>query len=111
MRNRRGLSTVVGIVFFVIAMTSVITYISFSMDTIERFGQSVLVKKSVDIDRGNEKFEIIRSEIVDGKFNFTIQNLGTIPVKFTRLFVENKTDSTWTPARYTIDREVTYGNQ
>ena len=109
MRNRRGLSTVVGIVFFVIAMTSVITYISFSMDTIERFGQSVLVKKSVDIDRGNEKFEIIRSEIVDGKFNFTIQNLGTIPVKFTRLFVENKTDSTWTPARYTIDREVTYG--
>jgi len=108
MRNRRGLSSVVGIVFFVIAMTTAITYISFSMDTIERFGQSVIVKKSVDIDRANEEFKIVSSEIVNEKFNFTIQNLGTIPIKFTRLYVENKTDSTWTPARYTIDKKVTY---
>ena len=51
MRNRRGLSTVVGAVFFIIAATTVISYISYSMNSIDQFSQSIIVAEAENINR------------------------------------------------------------
>jgi len=104
--KRRALSTVVGAVFFVIIASSTFVYISYSMDIIDTFVQSIGVKQSLDVDRDNEEFEITRVVIVNNKFNLTIQNTGNIPINVTRLWVENKTDSSWTPSRYQINTAV-----
>ena len=52
MRNRRGLSTIVGAVFFVIAATSSIVYITYSMDVIDNFAQTISTN---EIEQSNKQ--------------------------------------------------------
>jgi len=92
MRNRRGISTMVGAVFFIIAMTVAISYISFSMDTLDQFVQTVVVKSSVREDKINEDFEVSKLTITpSNKFDITVTNVGQVPLNITRLWVENVT--------------------
>jgi len=90
MRNRRGLSTVVGAVFFVIAATTVIRYISYSMNTIDQFAESVIVKEAENINRGLEDITISQVTIDDGEFNMTVVNTGSLPIHLTRLWVTDE---------------------
>lgn len=90
MRYRRGLSTVVGAVFFIIATTTVVTYITYSMNSIDNFSQSVIVSESQNIDRGRESITISQVSIDGLKFNMTVTNTGSLPVKLTRLWVTNQ---------------------
>ncbi len=94
MKNRRAISTVVGAVFFVIAMTIAISYISYSMDTLDKFVQTVMVKSSLNQDRVNEDLQITKATIDGNKFNLTIMNEGTVPIHLIRLWVTNQTDNT-----------------
>ena len=94
MKNRRGLSSVVGAVFFIIAMTVAITYISSSIDTLDQFAQNIVVKSSLSENRANEDFQITKATIDGNKFNLTIANEGNIPVHLERLWVTNQTDNT-----------------
>lgn len=91
MKNRRGLSSMVGAVFFIIAMTVAISYISFSIETIDQFAQTVMVKSSLNEDRENEDFHVTKATIDGNKFNVTVQNTGNIPITLTRLYIENTT--------------------
>ncbi len=89
MRSRRALSTVVGAIFFVIAASTTIVYVAYSMNAIEDFAQSVIVAESQNIDRGNEKIEFSTVSIDGGKFNATILNTGPISAHLVRLWVVN----------------------
>jgi len=91
MRSRRGISTMVGAVFFIIAMTVAISYISFSMDTLDQFVQTVVVKSSVKEDQSNEEFVVKKLTVDNNMFNITLTNVGEIPINVTRLWVENVT--------------------
>jgi len=91
MRNRRGLSSMVGAVFFIIAMTIAIGYISFSMDTLDEFAQTIIVKAAVKEDLSNEEFKISKVAIENNAFDITVTNEGQIPIKITRLWVEDVT--------------------
>lgn len=110
MRHRRGLSTVVGAVFFVIATTTVITYVSYSMNSIDNFSQSVIVSESENIDRGREEIEISQATIVGGKFNMTVTNTGSLPVHLTRLWVTNQDGVTY-DKKADLDIRINPGNE
>jgi len=110
MRKRRGLSTVVGAVFFVIAATTVITYISTSMNSIEEFSQSVIVAEAENINRGMEEIGISQTTIVGGEFNMTVTNTGSLPVHLTRLWVTDL-DSTASDKKADIDVRINPGNE
>jgi len=110
MRKRRGLSTVVGAVFFVIAATTVITYISTSMNSIEEFSQSVIVAEAENINRGMEEISITRTTIVGGEFNMTVTNTGSLPVHLTRLWVTDE-DSTASDKKADLDVRINPGNE
>ncbi len=96
MRSRRGISTMVGAVFFIIAMTVAISYISFSMDTLDQFAQTVVVKSSVKQDQKSEEFKVSKLTVDSNKFNITVTNTGEIPINVTRLWVENVTSGVTT---------------
>ncbi len=81
MRKRRGISTIVGAGFFIIAMTIAIVYVSYSMDTLDKFVQTVVVKSSVSRDTVNEEFVVSKVTLDNNKFNITVFNPGNIPVK------------------------------
>jgi len=109
LQKRRGLATVVGTVFFVIVAASIITYVSYSMDLIDNFAQSIGTKQTLDYERQTEEFEVVKVGTVNNKFNFTLQNTGNIPVNITRLWVKNTTDSTWPFSKFNINTAVAPG--
>lgn len=106
MKNRRALSTLVGAVFFIIAASSTVAYVTYSMDVIDEFSQAVIIKESVEDARNSESFEIADAKINNGKFDLTVQNNGKIPLKITRLWVENTTDSTWNPTKFELNTVI-----
>ncbi len=106
MKNRRALSTLVGAVFFIIAASSTVAYVSFSMNVIDDFSQAVVIKESIDESRNSESFIISGATITNNKFDFTVQNNGQLPLKLTKLWVENTTDTTWIPSKFALDQNI-----
>ena len=106
MRKRRGLSTLVGAVFFIIAASSTVAYVSYSMNVIDDFSQAVILKESIDDARNAESFEISDATITNNKFDLTVQNNGQLPIKLTKLWIENTTDTTWSPSKFELDQNI-----
>ncbi len=109
LQKRRGLATVVGTVFFVIVATSIIAYVTYSMDLIENYSESIGVKQTLDYERQTEEFQVVKVDTVSNKFNITLQNIGNIPVNVTRLWVKNTTDTNWQMAKYDINTGIAPG--
>ena len=108
MTKRRGVSSVVGAVFAIIAIMTAIGYVTYSMNLLEKFNQSVLVRTEESFDRVKEELDIFKVNVVNDKLNITVQNSGSLPVHLTRLWVENMTvsDSVF---KYDIDEVVSSG--
>ncbi|MFB5638261.1 MAG: hypothetical protein ACE5RF_07605, partial [Nitrosarchaeum sp.] len=111
MRKSRGLSTVVGAVFFVIAATTVITYITYSMNSIENFSNSVIVSQSQNVDRGIESIKISKVTFDGGKFNLTVANTGSVPVKITRLWITNQSSSVPSDIKVNVNAIIDPGKE
>jgi len=91
MRSRRALSTVVGAVFAIIALTSTVTYVSYSMGILDNYNQSVLTKNQQLSDINKEKFQISSVTVPNGKLNITVANTGSVPINFTKIWIQNQT--------------------
>ncbi len=109
LRDRRGLSSVIGTVFFIIVFTSAATYVVYSMNQIDKFGAAIIGKSQDDINRNKEAFEVTGVTRDNNKFNITIQNTGQLPVNLTRLWIQNKTDPTWATTKFSINQIVAPG--
>ena len=102
-KKRRGLSNVIGMIFLVIVLSSVIGYFTYAIDLIERVNDEVIAKGVQSIDKSKETFEIVNVGITNGKFDLTIKNTGQLPINFTRLWVNNMTDSSWPLQNFTLN--------
>ena len=91
MRKRRGLSTVVGGVFFLIAIITAASYLTYSMNLFEGFSETVFAIEQENENRKNEAFDISYLTIENNTINLDIHNSGNIPIKLTRLWVQNVT--------------------
>jgi hypothetical protein len=110
MNNRRGISTVVGAVFFVIIFTTAVTFVTYDMNLLNNFTSAFVTKSQSDADANHEEFSITKVTLANNKFNITVQNSGNIPITIDRLWVENKTDITWGTSKYNINQIVYPGN-
>ena len=97
MRTRRGLSTVVGMVFSIIALSTTLVYITYSMNTLDQYDQTVLSKNQGLLNQDQEKPVLISATYSLNKFNITVTNTGNIPINFTKIWIQNTTatDKTW----------------
>ena len=95
MRSRRAISSVVGMVFAIIALTTTITYISYSMGILNNYNQSVLTQNQQLTDVDKEKFQISSVTVPNGKLNVTIANTGSLPIQFTKLWIQNTSATDW----------------
>ena len=112
MRNRRGLSTVIGAIFFMVAATATIAYVSYSTNSIENFAQSVLVNDAQSIDRLKEDIEITTVTLTDtNKFNMTVFNKGPIPTKLVRLWVTDQSSNPITHQKEVLSVIINPGEQ
>jgi len=107
MKKRRGLSSVIGMVFLVVVLSSTIGYFTYGVNLIEQLNNEVITKAMEMQDLTKEKFEISNVKIDGGKFNLTIYNTGELPINFTRIWVNNVTDSTWPLQNFTVNKIAT----
>lgn len=91
MRKRRGLSTVVGGVFFLIVIITAASYLTYSMNLFENFSETVFAVEQERENRKKESFDISRLTIENNKINLDVHNSGDIPVHLTRIWIENVT--------------------
>ncbi|MEO9278185.1 MAG: hypothetical protein ABI340_10460 [Nitrososphaera sp.] len=89
MRSRRGLSSVVGVVFAIIALGTTVGYITYSMNVLDNYNQSVLARNQQSADTINEKFQVSSVTFVGNKLNVTVTNTGTLPINFTKIYITN----------------------
>src|SRR5690348_14818643 len=89
MKSRRALSTVVGAVFAIIALTSTVTYVSYSMGILDNYNQSVLTKNQQLSDVNKEKFQISSVTVPNNKLNITVVNTGSLPINFTKVWIQD----------------------
>lgn len=108
MKTRRGLSTVVGMVFGIIAILTSIGYVTYSLTTLDQYNQATLSRNQQSIDAGKENFQLYSTKIINGKFNITIANTGNLPINVTRMWVQNTTATDWINY-YTINKAVNPG--
>ena len=91
LKTRKGVSGVVGTVFSIAALTVVVLYVTYMTNTLEKFNQEVISENTELIEQGKEELSVVKSEVVDNKFNITVQNTGNLPINLTRLWITNKT--------------------
>lgn len=108
-KNRRGISSIVGSVFFLIIIFTALGYVVYSMNQLDTFSQAIIAKNQQDRDSAHEDFQIISVTTDNNKFNATIQNTGMIPINITRVWVENKTDPTWPISKYSVNEVISPG--
>ncbi len=108
--NRKGISTVVGAVFFIIIFTTAVTFVTYDMNLLNNFTSAFVTKSQADADANHEEFSITKVTIDNNKFNITVQNSGSIPVSINRLWVQNKSDITWGTSKYDVNQVVYPGN-
>ncbi|MBI3623628.1 hypothetical protein HY212_06145 [Candidatus Pacearchaeota archaeon] len=92
MKSRRALSSVVGAVFSIIALSTTVGYVAYSMNILDQYNQSILATNANALDRNKEEIQVTRVTIDNNKFNITASNTGNIPVHLTKLWVTNTTD-------------------
>jgi len=109
MRTRRGISSVVGMVFGIIAIATSIGYVTYSMNLLDQYNQSVLARNQISIDKGYENFQVSSVKISNGKFNVTVVNTGNLPINITKMWVQNTTATDWDNF-YSIGKLVSPGN-
>lgn len=95
MRSRRAISSVVGMVFAIIALTTTITYISYSMGVLNNYNQSVLTQNQQLTNVGMEKFQVASVTVPNSQLNVTVVNTGNLPINFTKIWIQNTSATDW----------------
>lgn len=95
MKSRRGLSTVVGTVFSIIALTTTVAYISYSMNTLNQYNNTVLTQNQELGNTASERFQFGSVGVTNNRLNITVLNTGGVPINFTKIWIQNMSTTNW----------------
>src|SRR6185312_1779117 len=93
----------------IIALTSTVTYVSYSMGILDNYNQSVLAKNQQLSDVNKEMFQVSSITVPNNKLNITVTNIGNIPINFTKIWIQNTTATDWVRSYTTAGSFVTAG--
>ncbi len=108
--SRRGISTVVGAVFFIIIFTTAVTFVTYDMNLLNNFTDAFVTKSQSDADTNHEDFSITKVAVDNNKFNITIQNSGNMPITINRLWIQDKSNVALGVSKYDVNQIVYPGN-
>jgi len=107
-KKRRGISTVVGTLIFLVLMISGFSMLTLALDTqIDLVDTQRLVSDS-EIKKNQEKFAIAASTDVASLLQIHVNNLGKNPVEIASFWLINKTDSNQPAKQYLINYDNTF---
>jgi len=109
MTSHRGLSSVVGTVFLIAVVMGSLSYVTYSLDMLGNFSESLIVEESRQNNKQNESFEITSVDVTDSKLNTVIKNTGEIPLQITNLYIDEQ-DVDDVVQKITIDKTIAPGS-
>jgi len=108
-RNKQGVSAVIGTIFFVTILLSGLTMIMWVFSQYEAYMEIVNEKDQLELERKNEIIEITSVNIVSGKLNISVINRGVVMAHLVDLWITNVTAEDW-HRLFQIDYYVNPGN-
>ncbi len=100
----------VGAVFSIIAITTSIGYVTYSMHLLDSYTTNFLATNQERTNTQKEQFQISKVSLINNRFNITVQNTGEIPINITRLYVQNTTATDWF-GKYSINADIPPGSK
>ena len=89
MRKHSGLSSVVGMVFLVAIVVGSLSYVTYSMNILGNFSESLITEEKRQKDKQSEAFEISSIEITPAnKLDGVVTNTGQVPLEIKSLWIE-----------------------
>ncbi|MCV0411637.1 LamG-like jellyroll fold domain-containing protein [Nitrosarchaeum sp.] len=111
MKTHKGLSAIIGTVFLVAIVIGALSYVTYSMNILSDFSESLITEEKRQSDKQSEKFDITSVEITPAnKLDGVISNTGQIPVKIKTLWIE-EAGSPDTVKKFDIGEIISPGNK
>ena len=102
-QNRRGLSSVVGALFFTVLMVAGFSVLSLALDAQTDIVTTQRIISDIEIKKQQEHFGILASTDANDLLSVSINNQGQNPVEISSIWITNKTLSDQPATRYTIN--------
>jgi len=109
MSSHRGLSAVIGTVFLVAVVIGALSYVSYSLEIMGNFSESLIVEESRQQDKQSEAFEISSLDLSDVTLDGVIKNTGELPIELTTLYIDEQGVND-VVQKYTLDAEIAPGD-
>jgi len=109
MTSHRGLSSVVGTVFLIAVVMGSLSYVTYSLDMLGNFSETLIVEESRQNNKQNESFEITSVDVNSAKLNTVIKNTGEVPLQITNLYIDEQ-DVDDVVQKITIDKTIAPGS-
>jgi len=107
-QNRRGLSSVVGALFFTVLMIAGFSVLSLALDAQTDIVTTQRIVSDIEIKKQQEQFGIIASTDVNDHLNVSINNQGQNPVEISSIWITNKTLPDQPTKRYTVNYDTAF---
>jgi len=107
-KNRRGLSSVVGALFFTVLMIAGFSVLSLALDAQTDIVTTQRMVSDVEIKKQQEQFGVLVSADGNDILNVSIDNQGQNPVEISSIWITNKTLSDQPATRYGIDYDAAF---
>jgi len=109
MKSHRGISAVVGTVFLIAVVVGSLSYVSYSLELMGNFSESLIVEENRQKDKQAEAFEISSIDVTGAnKLDGVVKNTGEIPLKLTTLWIDEQGVND-VVQKYTLDAEIAPG--
>jgi len=102
-KNRRGLSSVVGALFFTVLMIAGFSVLSLALDAQTDIVTTQRIVSDIEIKKQQEEFGVLISTDANDILDVSIHNQGQNPVEITSVWITNKTLPDQPIARYDIN--------
>ncbi|MGY5144283.1 MAG: hypothetical protein ACW9XH_07345 [Candidatus Nitrosopumilus sp. bin_32a] len=102
-KNRRGLSSVVGALFFTVLMIAGFSVLSLALDAQTDIVTTQRAVSDIDIKKQQEHFGILVSTDENNFLSINVDNQGQNPVEISSIWIMNKTLPDQPVSRYTVN--------
>ena len=102
-QNRRGLSSVVGALFFTVLMIAGFSVLSLALDAQTDIVTTQRIVSDGEIKKQQEQFGVLISTDEDDFLNVSIDNQGQNPVEISSIWITNKTLPNQPATRYDVN--------
>ena len=108
-REKRGLSTIIAAVFMTAILVLGLGVMTQSLNFQNNFGETVVDRAEIEMRSVDENIALRDVRIDNSRFNMTVANTGTVPVKLVNMWVTNTTATNGWHQQYTLDKTINPG--